>query len=411
MADQPYINWFTSDFLNGVMDLTAEQIGVYAIILNLIADKGSPIDDDPRWIARRAGCQNTRHANRILTQLAQMDKIERRNGLIGNARMLAEVRRRGGKSKQASEAAHIRWDKWRVEHKPQLPLEKNSADASGQPAHENAPKNTPKKRIYSESNRDLAGQKKPQEKTDEPKETAKNDMRTHFDSRAGANPDPDPDTSKPNQSNGIEVEAPESSDGSVGLGLDSDRDLVASLQRVSESAGFVPRGGSSYAAGIDQVREWRDSGIDLEATILPVIERTLRQRPEPTNSLKRFDQAIRHEHALQLARRSQDGSLPAPTPEPILTFDNEVEPMQALRADLLKRLGVHAYSIYCHRVRFVSESHTDGRTILFVYRDPKMPGQLLDDNRISIVPAVARRHGFDDVWERTARPKRETNSE
>src|SRR3546814_5348741 len=114
MAENPYIKWWTSDFLNGVIDLTAEEIGVYAVLLALIADRGGPVTDDPQWLARRCGT-TTRGFNRIRDRLMDAGKIERRNGLLGNRRMLAEVTERDKKSKQATDAARSRWTKWHEE--------------------------------------------------------------------------------------------------------------------------------------------------------------------------------------------------------------------------------------------------------------------------------------------------------
>jgi len=89
-VDQRYIKMWTSDFLAGVVDLNADETGCYAILLVLMADRGGPLPDDAQWLARRCN-MTTRSFNRTVARLIDLGKIERRNGMLGNQRMMMEM--------------------------------------------------------------------------------------------------------------------------------------------------------------------------------------------------------------------------------------------------------------------------------------------------------------------------------
>lgn len=401
MAESPYINWFTSDFLNGVMDLSADQIGVYAVVLNLIADKGAPIDDDPRWIARRTGCRNTRHANRIVGELVALGKLERRNGLIGNKRMLKEVRRRGAKSDQARDAANAKWDRWRADHRPQLPLGESPVDESDSVRSQ---KTGQKSGRFSATNRNLTEQKNIEEKTDESHKSAIPEPADAADSRAGANPDPESiERTIESDSIGIARES-ESSDGSVDRSFDSEGAFVRLFERVSEAAGFIPGGTTSYATATEQLRDWlRLEGIDPETTILPCIRATMaRSGDDRTSSLKRFDRAVRHEHARQSALRT-NGSQPAkPPPDPILEHPEESPELADFRRAAFEQLGPWVFDRFANHALFEPERQPNGRLILFALFAPNARRITIHDDELAFA-RIARRHGFDDLWARTRR--------
>lgn len=396
MSD-PFIHWYTSDFLNACVDLECEVVGAYTIILNLMADKGGPIDDDPRWLARRCNLTTTR-MRRIRNHLVESGKLSVRNGMLGNAKMLREIRRRDGKSNQASDAAKARWKKYRAENKPQLPFEENFSSSSPQGREQKPAEKTPK-------NMPKSAQKKPEKKQAQKSDISQTsaNLPTADASRLARAAEPEPEyTLQTNES--LKLSARENSD-SVDRSLDMETDLVRLFETVSAEAGWVPRGATGYANGIEQVREWRDTGISFELTVLPAIRSTIAESAEPTGSLKRFDQKIRHEHARSAARKTEGlaPSLPAEPPaDPILEFSEEDFDMIALRRDLLAAIGQRPYVDLCHRLRFLpNDDYVDKKPRLAIYyaKAVKWTPLMLDGATSAPMRAIALKHGFVDVLE------------
>jgi uncharacterized protein YdaU (DUF1376 family) len=79
----PWVKWQPTEFLNGVIGLDAAEIGVYSVILNMIYDKGGPIDDDVPRLARRCGIRVDRFT-KILETLVKMEKVLRADGVLSN---------------------------------------------------------------------------------------------------------------------------------------------------------------------------------------------------------------------------------------------------------------------------------------------------------------------------------------
>jgi len=90
MSRRPWYKRYPSDFINGTLHLTLVQKGAYSIVLDLIYDRGGPIPDDSRWIARVCGC-STRCWNQIREQLIEAGKIHVANGTIANNRSSKEL--------------------------------------------------------------------------------------------------------------------------------------------------------------------------------------------------------------------------------------------------------------------------------------------------------------------------------
>lgn len=59
MSGQPWFKCYPSDFLNGVSELSPNEIAVYTICLMRMYDEGGPITFDPERIARRCNMRPT----------------------------------------------------------------------------------------------------------------------------------------------------------------------------------------------------------------------------------------------------------------------------------------------------------------------------------------------------------------
>jgi uncharacterized protein YdaU (DUF1376 family) len=409
MADSPYINWYTSDFLHGVSDLTAEEGWVYTIVLMLIADKGAPINDDPASIGHRCKL-STRKTGAILTHLEAEGKISRRNGLIGNKRILSEVTKRDSKGRQARDAANEKWRRWRAENKPQLPLEGgndngrkkdkkvagNRQSASADAQIPGMGENEDFEPIISEKNA-----KKTPEKTEiidpiisgEAQKTANGAMRTHSDSRAGAIPEPEYIQSNDHKTlGGSAHENAPSDDRPIG----PEQDLVKLLEAVSAAAGFIPSSPDRMAKAIDLIRQWRDLGVDFDGTVIPTIRAVIADSTDPTSSLLRFDKRIRHEHARRTGRPLN--APPPPIAVPELEFPDEHAQFKPLRAELLKHLGTARYCALVNSVRFAHLEDDARNPLILNSAKPGAANRLFDGETAPIVRSLARKLGFRDVW-------------
>jgi uncharacterized protein YdaU (DUF1376 family) len=389
LAEQPYIKWWTSDFLNGVMDLTADEIGVYAVLLTLMADRGGPITNDSQWLARRCGT-TTRAFNRIRDRLVELGKLELRSGLIGNRRMLAEIKERDRKSQQASQAAHARWAKWAEEHPLSLPFDEKNGEKTGEKLPEKLAKNR---------------QKNSPVKSEKPQKSANSAMRTVvLPSCARARPELELESNHTNNHETESVVRASSADRSVGSDDGGegatptlrDADLTALLSACAEAAGFYPNSPGALAREIEVVKAWREAGIDFDATVLPAIRAVMAKSGDPTSSLKRFDRRVRHDHAKAAGSPPSKPRTPA---TPLLTRQDEPPVMKEFRTDLLAALGPSAFTTYCNRVRFEDLGKQAGGKAVLKVHDP-MPGGLglMDGERTQIVRSVARKHGWTAIW-------------
>ncbi len=91
MSKRPWYKRFPADFINGTMALSLEEKGAYSMVLDLIYDRGSPIPDDPQWIARICGC-STRKWKIIRGRLIGFGKIAANDGLLSNGRANSQLK-------------------------------------------------------------------------------------------------------------------------------------------------------------------------------------------------------------------------------------------------------------------------------------------------------------------------------
>ncbi|MGH6792168.1 MAG: DUF1376 domain-containing protein [Methyloceanibacter sp.] len=90
-TSRPWYKRYPAHYLAGTYRLTAEEKGVYSTLLDLMYDRGGPIEDDAKELARICGC-STRRFNTIKRDLALTHgKLVLRDGLIINERALEQI--------------------------------------------------------------------------------------------------------------------------------------------------------------------------------------------------------------------------------------------------------------------------------------------------------------------------------
>jgi len=135
LSEQPWIQWFPGDFLNGVADLSPVEIGVYVVMLNLIYDHGGPIKLDVARLSRRCRMRPSAF-QATLSALAEADKLTIEDGVISNARAQKVLQKRAEKSAKTSEAANARWSQHEVKGEENQSIE--NADAMQTQCRRNA---------------------------------------------------------------------------------------------------------------------------------------------------------------------------------------------------------------------------------------------------------------------------------
>jgi uncharacterized protein YdaU (DUF1376 family) len=387
VAESPWIKFYTSDFLTGVADLQAEEIGIYTVLLALIWDKGGPIADDAAWLARRSGT-STRKFNQVRARLIELGKLEARNGLLANRRALDEVTKRDGKSAQARNAALTRW---KVEGEPELPLN----PAAKPVGTKVAPRARARSGDYLPKNGQINGRNSGDKDVlisgknqQEPQKSAiPGDADACFPSRAGAC-----------QISEVRISTQPNPPTEPALSRLDNTDLKALVDAVLDASGFNPVSPGQIDLAWAKVQAWRDAGIDFTEVVVPTILHTIANSSDVTRTLGRFDKAIRHEHARRGAKAATGGAYVAP-PSPITSREDEEPVFALIRQQLLERLGVTAYCATANRMKLetVEMGDTDKRRPLRVV-EGRGGARFLDGDRTTILRQIAQQHGFTDVW-------------
>jgi uncharacterized protein YdaU (DUF1376 family) len=88
---RPWYKRYPAQFISGTYRMSAEEKGVYAVLIDLMYDRGGALEDDPRELARICGC-STRRFNAIKASLAERHhKIILDDGWITNPRALEQI--------------------------------------------------------------------------------------------------------------------------------------------------------------------------------------------------------------------------------------------------------------------------------------------------------------------------------
>ena len=94
MSSRPYYKHFPSDFIAGTSMLTAEEKGVYIVLLDLIYMRGGPIDNDSSKLSKVCGCGPC-HWRAIRDRLIAIGKLRVVDGGLMNGRAAQELTKAG----------------------------------------------------------------------------------------------------------------------------------------------------------------------------------------------------------------------------------------------------------------------------------------------------------------------------
>lgn len=246
MSQLPYHKRYHSDALAGFMPLSLEERGAYQTLLDMIYDRGGPIVDNERLLAGYMNC-SIRKWRQIRDELIAKRKIRvNREGLITNSRAEKEIENTAKTSRKLSE----------------------SGAKGGRTRAEN--------------------EKKDNENND-------GDQASLGLGLSEAQAIPETRNQKPERENNTQPSSTETARETVDrLEGDSTEDWAYQL---CEIAGIPLTSPGTITTAIGITQQWLNDGIDLEASAKPTIRKMVGSSNEPTHSLRRFDKAVRHEHA------------------------------------------------------------------------------------------------------------------
>ena len=99
----PYFRFYPADFMHGVRGLSAQEIGVYTMILCRIYESSGPVEYNPLRLATYCGMRQATF-DKVLEKLVDLDKLQMVGGMISNARADIEISKRANDLKSNSKA-------------------------------------------------------------------------------------------------------------------------------------------------------------------------------------------------------------------------------------------------------------------------------------------------------------------
>lgn len=110
MSEDPWFRFFPSDWLGGTRGMTAAEVGIYITLVAMMYDRGEPVPEDHKRLARVCGC-TVGAFKKTLDILIDEDKIRRVSDGLWNKRAATEIEIRDEKSNLARQNANARWGK------------------------------------------------------------------------------------------------------------------------------------------------------------------------------------------------------------------------------------------------------------------------------------------------------------
>ena len=108
MSDKhiPYFNFYPSDFMGGTRGLSAQQVGVYMMLLCKIYEDNGPVEFDSYKLSTYCGMRENTFI-KIFDQLVRLDKLQHENGAVFNERAQTEISSRANTLKNNSKAGKV----------------------------------------------------------------------------------------------------------------------------------------------------------------------------------------------------------------------------------------------------------------------------------------------------------------
>ena len=99
----PYFDFYPSDFMHGVRGLSAQEVGVYTMMLCRIYEENGPVEYHVMRLATYCGMRESTFVKTV-EKLIELGKLQLIDGMITNHRAEAEISSRANKLKNNSKA-------------------------------------------------------------------------------------------------------------------------------------------------------------------------------------------------------------------------------------------------------------------------------------------------------------------
>lgn len=99
----PYFSFYPSDFMNGVRGLTAQEVGVYTMLLCRIYEENGPVEYSILKLSTYCGMREATF-QKVIEKLIDLGKLTVTDGLVSNSRAEAEISKRANDLKINSKA-------------------------------------------------------------------------------------------------------------------------------------------------------------------------------------------------------------------------------------------------------------------------------------------------------------------
>lgn len=106
----PYFNFYPTDFMNGVRGLSAQEVGVYTMLLCRIYEEGGPIEFHSSRLSTYCGMREKTFMT-VVQKLVELGKFYMSENTISNRRAEAEISSRSDKLKNSSEGGKAKAQK------------------------------------------------------------------------------------------------------------------------------------------------------------------------------------------------------------------------------------------------------------------------------------------------------------
>ena len=108
MSEMPWVRFFPSDWLAGTRGMSAVETGIYITLVATMYERGEPVPEDHKRLARLCGASNSAFKAALDTLIAE-GKITRVDGGLWNNRVGRESEMRSEKSEVGRQSAKARW--------------------------------------------------------------------------------------------------------------------------------------------------------------------------------------------------------------------------------------------------------------------------------------------------------------
>lgn len=106
----PYFDFYPTDFMHGVRGLTAQEVGIYTMLLCRIYEENGPVEYHAARMSTYCGTGQATF-EKVFARLVDLGKLDLSDGMVSNARSLKEIASRETRLKSNSQAGKISAEK------------------------------------------------------------------------------------------------------------------------------------------------------------------------------------------------------------------------------------------------------------------------------------------------------------